>query len=335
MARVPGKLPQNYKMAASFCKHERTDHISGDLICLNCGYVLQANSMLSSEPCIIELPQDKQRIIKFSSVPVQLKQSPTHEAKSLSDLQALAANIISAFALKSSYEGEALSLMTKYWEANNRKVRFGKAGNRLLITCLFLLARRDHLAVNFSTLAESIQSNRFECGQFVNSLIQLDPSLRTLANPVDFSEHEVSTLLHRLSDKYGLVVLEPKIHDLSCKARKASSLLTDAGSSASSQSVALAAAWIVVDAFVNSDKQMFHDLLKEGALELAVKEIIDGNSTLSLRKVSSNRKALISGLLEIGKSSIPSTFGSLRASKTRQYSLLLSCLDEVLVFVNK
>ena len=320
---------------SSICRHERTEHISGDLICLMCGKVIHANSLLSAEPSVADLLQDSQKRSKLASIPVQLKSAFTHEAKSLAELRSLASNLITAFALKSSYEQEALNLMTKFWDANKSNIKFGKSGNRLLVTCLFLLARRDRLAVNFESLAESIQSNRFECGRYVNPVIQIDPNLRTLADPVDFAEHEIVTLLSLLTKKYGLVIAEAKIHELSCQAIKIASLASDSGSSSSSQSIALAAVWIVLDAFLHSDMELFDRLIEEKAIEQTLTEIIHDNSSLSLRNVINKRKALITTLLELGKSSMPATFGNLVQTKPRLYSLLLSSLDELLLFVQK
>ncbi len=316
------------------CSHQRTEHISGDLICLSCGKVIQSNSLLSTELSVAEALQETHKQSKLTSIPIQLKPSLTHEAKSLAELRTLAANLISSFALKPGYEDEAFHLMANYWEINKSTVKFGKSGNRLLVACLFLLARRDHLAINFSSLAEYVQSSRFECGHYLNSIIQIEPSLRTLADPGDFTEHEITTLASLLSQRYGLVIAESKIHELSRQAGKLSSLESDTGSSSSSQSIALAASWIVLDAFLHSDMDLFDALLKEKAVEQVVRDVIDDNTSLSLRSVTSKRNALITELLEIGKSCLPSTFGSLKLSKSRQLLLMFSLLDEILVFVN-
>lgn len=314
------------------CGHERTEHISGDLICLLCGKVIQSNSLLTADPSVAELMRDNRASSKLASIPIQLQPSLSHEARSLADLHKLASNLISAFALKSGYEEEAFLLMKSYWESVKSSQKFGKSGQRLLVACLFLLARRDHLAVSFSALAESIQATRYECGQFSSALIQLDPSLRTLSDPSDFVEHELVTLVSQLNSRYGLVIAEAKIHELFVEAVKVASLINDSGSSVSSQSVALASSWIVLDSFLASDKVLFDRLIKEQAIEKVVKDVTADYDFISMRSVTSKRNLLIERLVEVGKACLPATFNSLRRTKPCRYALLLQYLKEILVF---
>lgn len=317
----------------SKCGHKRTEHISGDLVCLVCGKVVQSNSLLTTEPNVSELMQSSRNGGKFAPTPVQLQPNLSHEARSLADLHKLAVSLINAFALKTTYEEEAFRLMNLYWESTGSAFRFGKSGYRLLVACLFLLARRDHLAVSLATVAESIQSTCFECGQFIVPLTQLEPSLRCLATPSDFVEHELGALAHKLTIQHGLVIVESKIHDLVSQAIKIASLLQDTGSSTSSQSIALAASWIALDAFLHSDSALFQGLISEKAVERAVHEIIADNSALSIRNVTGKRNSLIDLLLEVGKSNLPATFTTLPPTKPRRYALLLSFLEQVLAFL--
>lgn len=316
------------------CEHEESENYSGDLICSRCGKVIQSNSAYTLEPSISELIQSNQPTSRLVNVPVQLTKSLSHEARSELKLHQLAKSLITTFALKITYEDDAFSLMREYWKTAGSAIMYGARGNRLLVACLFLLARRDRLAVNLTALAEAIQSTPNACGQNFSSLIQIDPSLRVLSNAESFVEHEVTSMCDWLKTHYGLFIIEAKQRDLVRNAEKLVRLLADSGngSSKASETIALAATWIAIDAFLHSEPILFASIIKDSILEIAINAACN-RSFISIRSIIARKNEIIDRLIQLGTNNLPATFNPLPPTKPKRYSLLLSCIDDLLLFV--
>lgn len=301
------------------CQHISSDTFSGDLICIKCGQVLQSNSQLSLEPAYLD-----RGTLNYSN-PATIKLS--HQERSELFLHTLARKLIASFALKPSYETESLELMQKYWTSTGTKQRYGLAGNRLLIAAIFLLARRDHLAVNLTLLAASIDSTPQECGALFDPLIKIDPSLRSLAQISDFVERSVDLLVNELSLQHGLVVVDSnQLHSLLIQqTRKIAHLLQEEerGASKSAECTALAAAWISLAALLVTNENT-----AKIKLEPVVQSVCD-SSTLAFRSVKTKHSLLIDKLLERATELLPSTF-TLTLTRPRKISLLLINLNLII-----
>lgn len=299
------------------CEHGSSDTISGDLICLKCGQVLQSNSHLSLEPSYLERPL---------VAPLKLSSSDSfklsHQERSESALRSLARKLIFSFALKSSYEPEAFELMQKYWAGTESKQKYGLNGNRLLIAAIFLLARRDHLAINLTLLASSIDSTSQECGVFLDPLIKLDPSLRSLSQISDFVDRSVDLLLTQLYLQYKITLIESHLQALLERTNKIAYLLQEEerGSSKTAESISLAAAWVSLSALLLSDTKV--------KLETAVHCVCD-ISALSFRTVKSKHSLLLDKLLVRGFELLPNTFSgaALRLTRPKKINLMLKHLN--------
>lgn len=316
------------------CEHHESEDYSGDLICSQCGKVIQSNSVYTLEPSISEIIQSNQPTSRLAHVPVQLTKSLSHEGRSELKLHQLTKSLITTFALKSTYEDDAFALMRSYWQTNDSAIMYGAHGNRLLVACLFLLARRDRLAVNLTSLAQAIQSTPNACGQYFASLIQLEPSLRVLADAQSFVEHEVTSICDWLKTHYGLVIIEAKQRDLVRNAEKLAKFLIDfeSGSSKASQTIAVAATWIAMDAFLHSDPLLFAPILKDNIIEVALNAACN-HSFISIRSITARKNEIIDFLTNLGTTNLPATFNPLPTTKPKRYSLILSCLDDLLLFV--
>lgn len=299
------------------CEHVTSDTFSGDLICLKCGQVLQSNSQLSLEPAYLD------RGINPKYLPVDpLKLS--HQERSELALHVLSKKLISTFALKPSYETEAIELMQKYWTTTGCKQKYGLNGNRLLISAIFLLARRDHLAVNLSLLASSIDSNPQECGVFFDPLIKLDSSLRSLSKISDFIERSVDLLLNQLSLQYHMTIIDSHLQNLLRKTQKIAELLQEEerGSSKSAESISLAAAWISLSSLLLISESK---IIK---LDSVIQSVCD-SSNLSFRTVKTKYSLLIDKLFGRAVELLPSTF-STQMKKQLKFSLLLINLNFII-----
>lgn len=224
--------------------------------------------------------------------------------------------------------------MREYWKTTDSAIMYGAHGNRLLVACLFLLARRDQLAVNLTALAEAIQSTPNACGQYFLSLIQIDPSLRVLSDAESFVEHEVTSMCGWLKTHYGLFIVEFKQRDLVRNAEKLAKLLTESesGSSKASETIALASTWIAIDAFLHSDPILFASLLKDDILKVAINAACN-RSFISIRSITARKNEIIDRLIQLGTNNLPVTFIPLPPTKPKRYLLLLSYLDDLLLFV--
>ena len=98
------------------CSHLDSTTFSGDLICLNCGKVLQSNSQLSLDP--VYLDRDTNRHSSQGVIPRQLI---THQEREESSLRFTARKLISSFALKPALE--ALELMHSTGRLGSQKIR--------------------------------------------------------------------------------------------------------------------------------------------------------------------------------------------------------------------
>lgn len=304
----------------STCEHFSSDTFSGDLICLKCGQVLQINSQLSLEPAYLDRPGVNQ---KYQTHTDPLKLS--HQERSELALHSLARKLISSFALKSSYESEAIELMQKFWTITECKQKYGLSGNRLLIAAIFLLARRDHLAINLTLLATSIDSTSQECGVFLDPLIKIDPSLRSLSQISDFVERSVDLLLTQLFLHYQMKLIESHLQFLLQQTQKIAYLLKEEerGSSKTAESISLAAAWVSLSGLL-----LFDTKIKVEAMVHLVCDV----SALSFRTVKSKHSILLDKLFERGVELLPSTFSgtALRLTRPRRISLMLKHLNLII-----
>lgn len=302
----------------SACEHVSSDTISGNLICLKCGQVLQSNNQLSLEPAYLDRPT-------FAHQPTTDPFKLTHQERSELALRDLARKIISSFALKTSYEPEALELMRKYWANPECKQKYGLIGNRLLIAAIFLLARRDHLAINLKLLSSSIDATSQECGAFLDPLIKIDPTLRSLSHIADFVERSVDLLLTQLYLQYKLTLIESHLLSLLNRTQRIAHLLKEEerGSSKIAESISLAASWIALSALLLSDTKV--------KLEPAIRRICNA-SALSFRTVQSKYSLLIDKLLDQGVELLPSTFSgaALRLTRPRRIALMLKHLNLII-----
>lgn len=319
----------------SHCSHESTStstlndtiSFSGDLICAHCGQVLQNNSQLASEP--VYLDRDRKytgtsAISAISSSGFNSAPSLTHQERSELALTALLRKLITSFALKPSYEPETLQLMHRYWDHAAPKQKYGLVGNRLLVATVFLLARRDRLAVNLNLLAASIDSTPQECGVFLDPLIQLEPSLRSLAKVDDFIPRSLDLVINQLCLNYGFALKDGShLHFLAQETFWIAELLKEeeSGSSRSAECTALAATWITFSALLIDSKISLDPVIK----------IVTESSTLSFKTVKLKYNSLIDKLLERAEILLPSTF-SLKLTRPRKISLLLHHLQEIINF---
>ena len=313
--------------AISTCQHASSSPFSGDLICLTCGKVLQANSQLSLDPVYLDRDINKPKRSGSSSC-AQLNSSArfklTHSEREESALRVLARKLIASFALKPAYETEAFELMQRYWMSSESKQKYGLAGNRLLIASIFLLARRDHLAINLGLLADSIDASPQECGGFFDPLIKLDPELRSLARVSDYTERAVDLIISQLYAIHNLKIIEGHLHGLKQKAELIAELLqiTENGSSKSAEAVALASTSLALSALLLHDSQSI-DL--DSSLLPHICEI----SSVSLKSVKLKRSDLMAKLQERANQLLPSMFSAKMTRKSRQ-SLILKHLDILL-----
>lgn len=310
------------------CSHLNSSAFSGDLVCLTCGKVLQSNSQLSSEPPP-PLPPFLDRPTRNPSTSTAAFISAnshklSHQDREELNLKLLARKLISAFALKPSHETEALSLMHRYWSQGSSKQKYGLTGTRLLIAAIFLLARRDHLAVNLGLLAGSVDASAQDCGVFFDQLVKIDPSLRSLARVEDYSERAVDLLVSHLHRLHGLQILDS--HKLKQVAQSIADLLQDSesGSSKSAEATALAASSLALDSLLRRDFQSI-DLVAS-----IVPQICEA-SNVSLKMVKIKRAALVEKLLERAAELLPSMF-SLKMTRQRKLNLLLENLEIILQF---
>lgn len=314
--------------------NDKYSTFSGNLICTRCGQVIQDNSQLS-------LDAPFKPITTFNNTSTT-NQHPrhhytphlSHQERSELALSALARKLIDALALKASYQDEAAQLMQRYWNSQSQPVkqRYGLAGNRLLAACLFLLARRDHLAVNLAVLAEAVDSSAAECGSLFDPLVKLEPSLRVLAKVADFSEKCLNRLLLELKQSFALIILEQHTHNLRLQADFLANLLQndETGGSKSAESTALAAAWIVTDALIQESK-IPESPAALAAIESAIGTLCEA-SKLSLTTVKSKRNILFDLLLERAKILLPGTFTTSSLSKKQLKILLLDNLSSLSTF---
>ena len=308
------------------CNHDSLDSssfsFSGDLICTKCGQVLQNNSQLASEPLYLD-KDHKYLGAAFAPSIIKL----THQERSEFCLLSLARKLITSFALKPSYETEAIDLLHRYWAAatateSKSKNKYGLTGNRLLVAAIFLLSRRDHLAVNLTILSASIDSTAQECGAFFDPLIRLDESLRSLAKVSDFVEKTVDALIKAIYETFGVIIIESNRHLLVKRTGIISTLLEleESGSSRSAECTALASSWIILAALLQDTKTI--------KIDSAVQSVCD-SSTLSFKTVKLKYNTLIDKLLELAKQLLPSTF-KIKITRPRSISLLLLNLDDIL-----
>jgi hypothetical protein len=210
--------------------------------------------------------------------------------------------------------------MHSYWSLYECKQKYGMVGNRLLIAAIFLLARRDHLAVNLCLLAAAIDSAPRECGTFFDSLIGIDPELRSLAKASDFVARSLDQLVKQLTNSFNIVIYESHLHSLQLQGAKIASLLEadETGSSRVSESIALAAVWIAISALFIPESPPKN---LSSQLETAVKAVCE-SSALSFKAVKTKHSILIEKLLDHARQLLPSTF-SVRLSKSKMTALLL------------
>ena len=300
------------------CTHLASSSFAGDLVCLSCGKVLQSNSQLSLEPVFLD------RDINKPSPVVCPARTLSHQEREELALKLLARKLVSSFALKTAYEAEALGLMRQYWTDSQSKQKYGLTGNRLLIACIFLLARRDHLAVNLGLLAASIDSTVQDCGAFFDSLVKLDPGLRSLALVSDYTERAVDLLVSHLNRLHGLQVIDRHMQGLKQRSQSIAELLqeTESGSSKSAEATALAAASLALSAL------LLRDSLPIDLESSALPHICD-ISTVSFKTVKLKRAALIEKLQGRANQLLPSMF-SIKATRQRRLALLLDNLDSLL-----
>ena len=304
------------------CSHLDSTAFSGDLICLNCGKVLQSNSQLSLDPVYLDRDTNKHNSHSSHSSQGGIPRQPiSHQEREESALRFTARKLISSFALKPAYEAEALELMHKYWVDSEAKQKYGISGNRLLIAAIFLLARRDHLAVNLGLLAATIDSSAQECGAFFDPLIKLDPGLRSLARVSDYTERAVDLMVSLLRRLHGLKIIEAHLHPLKQKSESIALLLqdTETGSSKSAEAVALAASSLALSALLLNDS---HPVDLDDAL---LPQICDA-ANVPFKSVKTKRTALIAKLQERADALLPSLF-SVKMTRQRKQALLLQHLD--------
>lgn len=305
-------------METEACEHEESFDkftFSGDLICIKCGKVLQSNSQLSLEPAFIDLANQY-----ASKHPDPFKLS--HQQRSELALQLLARKLITSFALKPSYETESLELLHRFWAETECKQRYGMLGNRMLIAAIFLLARRDHLAVNLTLLAASIDSTPHECGALFDNLIKIDPSLRSLAQISDFVPRSLDVLIEELARVHGVVVLESHRHGILQQTQAIADLLQseESGSSRSAESTALAASWLALSALFPLKSP------QSSQLDSAVKNVCEA-SILPLKTVKQKHSFLVDKLFLIAHELMPRTFGNAKLTRQQRLALLLSNLS--------
>lgn len=305
----------------NICEHESSDTFSGDLICIKCGKVLQNNSQLSLEPAFIDLAN------KYASKAASVPMDPfklSHQERSELALRSLARKLISSFALKPSYETEALELMHQVWTETDCKMRYGMIGNRLLIAAIFLLSRRDHLAVNLALLSAAIDSTPHECGALFDNLIKIDSSLRALSKVSDFVPRTLDLFINELARISNVVVVESHRHGILLQAQTIAELLQteESGSSRSAEATALAASWISLSAlFPLKSSEASH-------LDLTVQHVCEA-SALPLKTVKLKYSLLVDKLLQIANELMPTTF-STKLTRPRKLALLLCNLSLII-----
>lgn len=296
------------------CNHPITHQaqISGDLVCTSCGQVLQSNSQLSTEPAFL----DRGHFAHSGATSVA---SLSHQQRSELSLRTLADQLINTYALKPSYSTEAVDLMHQYWQRCDSKFKYGHGGNRLLVAILFLLSRRDRLAINLTLLSASIDSSPQDCGVFFEALTALNPALKALAASVDFTEKTLDRLLNELKSNFNICILDSHIHSLQIKTGALANLIqdTEKGSSRSAESTALAATWITLSSLC----------IPKVPLEGAISNVCV-SATLSLKTVKLKYSQIIDKLTERAKELLPTTFATIQnQNKTQRLALLLDNLS--------
>ena len=312
------KILNNFTTQCTHQIHNQTQ-ISGDLICTACGQVLQSNSNLASEPAFLDRPHSHSQS-QFHSV-ANLVPALSYQQRSELSLRTLANQLIDTYALKPSYSIEAINLIHQYWQHCNSKFKYGHTGNRLLVAVLFLLARRDRLAINLSLLSASINSSPQDCGVFFETLTTLNPALKALATSEDFTEKTLDCLLKELESNFNICILDSQIHfhSLQMKTGALANLIqdTEKGSSTSAESTALAATWIA----------LYSLGIPKLPLESAVSNICV-SATLSQKTVRSKHSQIIQKLTERAKELLPTTFATIQnQNKTKKLALLLDNLS--------